>query len=210
MLFHHISFNRLLSLFSIGVLSTGSAITISAFAPASTAIAQSTTQPACPGDQTIAAATTTRIVEFSSLGTKVTIPENFRTLLYNNGTISILHPVDFNLIQCLTLGLPVYGTDAIRAERFRLVPNSEELSPQDYAASLTMPGYTLSESSKMQTRNGIQVVIREAFEQKGLGVGIAYAWYQVDDIDGIIEVSTTTKKDLLNVLDRVQLSNSAS
>lgn len=94
MIFRHISRNlRLLSVFSVG-----SGIALSAYAPFSSAIAQSTTQPTCPGDQTIATAATTRVVEFPALSTKVTIPTNFRTLLYNNGNIDILNPVDFNLI----------------------------------------------------------------------------------------------------------------
>jgi len=181
MSYRHISRNLLLSVFAVGS-------TLSAFVPSSDAIfprkgfaiAQSTKPPTCPGEQTIATATTTRVAEFPSLSTQVTIPTNFRTLLYNDGTIAILHPVDFNLIQCLTLGLPVFGTDAIQPESFRLVANSEGLSPGDYAANLDMDGFTLSETTTMQTIHGISVVMREATEQSGLGLEIAYAWYQPD------------------------------
>lgn len=195
---------------SIGVFSVGSAIALSTYAPLSSAIAQSTTQPTCPGHRDIATATTTRVVEFPSLGTKVTIPTNFRTLLYNDGTIAILHPVDFNLIQCLTLGLPVMGTDAIRAKRFRIIPNSEGLSLEDYAANLTMDGFTLSETKTMKTSQGIQVVMRQATDQSRFGLEIAYAWYQPEGVDGIVEVSTSTEAELIDVLNQVQLLTSAS
>ncbi|MEN8444227.1 MAG: hypothetical protein ABG776_04350 [Cyanobacteria bacterium J06555_13] len=178
--------------------------------PATQSATQPTAQPVCPGDQNIATATTTRIAEFQSLSTKVTIPANFRTLLYNDGTIAILHPVDFNLIQCLTLGLPVLGTDAIQPTSFRLIPNPEGFSPQDYAANLDISGFTLSEPTSMQTTNGIQVVIREATEQSGLALEIAYAWYQPTGVDGLVEVSTATRAHLLDVLSRIQLSDSAS
>lgn len=209
--YRHISRNLLLS-----VLSIGSTVALSTFTTFSSAIAQPATQPAtqptaqllCPGDQNIATATTTRIAEFQSLSTKVTIPANFRTLLYNDGTIAILHPVDFNLIQCLTLGLPILGTDAIRPTSFRLIPNPAGLSPQGYAATLDMSGFTLSEPTSMQTIHGIQVVIREATEQSGLASEIAYAWYQPAGVDGIVEVSTATREDLLDVLSRIQLSDS--
>ena len=202
MVSRHISRNLLLSAFV-----AGSAIALSAFMPFSEAIAHPATQPICPGDQNITAETTTRIAEFPSLNTKVTIPTNFRTLLYNDGTIAILHPVDFNLIQCLALGQPVLGTDALQSTNFRLVPHSEGISPQDYATNLNMSGFTLSEPTVMQTTHGIQVVIREATEQSGLALEIAYAWYQPTGVDGIVEVSTTTKAELLDVLNRMQLSN---
>lgn len=206
-----ISRNLLLSAFSVG-----SAIALSAFIPVSVAKARQTdqpiAQPVCPGDQNIATATTARIAEFPSLGTQIEIPTNFRTLLYNNETIAILHPVDFNLIQCLALGLPVLGTDALRSTNFRLVSNPENLSPQDYAANLDMSGFILSEPTVMQTAHGIQMAMREATEQSGLASEIAseiaYAWYQPAGIKGIVEVSTSTKEELLDVLNRIQLFDS--
>ena len=200
--YRHISRNLLLSAFA-----AGSAIALSAFTPLPDANAQPATNPFCPGDPNIAAQTPTRIAEFPSLKTKVTIPTNFRTLLYNDGTIAILHPVDFNLIQCLALGRPVFGTDALQSTNLRLVPHSEGISPQEYATNLNISGFTLSEPTVMQTTHGIQVVIREATEQSGLALEIAYAWYQPTDVDGIVEVSTTTKAELLDVLNRMQLSN---
>ncbi|MEM9089709.1 MAG: hypothetical protein AAGC93_13295 [Cyanobacteria bacterium P01_F01_bin.53] len=171
---------------------------------ASTQVASATTQPDCPGDNNIPTATTTRTATFADFGLQVTIPANFRTLLYNNGTIAIVHPVDFNLIQCLTLGLPVLGTDALNPESFRLIDNPTELTAQDYALGLEMSGFTISETISMQTENGLQVFIREAVEQEGLGVSFAYAWYQPAGRHGIIEISTATKAELLDVLSRTQ------
>lgn len=204
MLRRHRSYNLLPS-----ALSAGSAIALAVFTPFTAAIAQPATQPTCPGEQNTATATTTRMAEFPTLNTNVTIPSNFRTLLYNNGTIAILHPDDFNLIRCLALGLPVIGTDALRSTSFRLIPNPEGLSPQDYAANLATPGFTLSAPITMQTTNGIQVVIREATENSGLALEIAYAWYQPVGVDGLVEVSTTTKEELVDVLNRIQLAHSA-
>ena len=60
----------------------------------------------------------------------------------------------------------------------------------------------------MQTINGIQVVIREATEHSGLASEIAYAWYQPAGVDGIVEVSTATREELLDALSRIQLSDS--
>jgi len=208
MLPRHISRSRLLSVFSVS--STISLSLSLAFTPFSSAIAQSVTPPSCPGEQNIATATATRTAELQAFGTTVTIPANFRTLLYNDGTVAILHPVDFNLIQCLALGLPVLGTDAVQPTNFRLIPNPGGLSTQAYATNLEISGFSLSEPTAMQTVNGVQVVIREATEQSGLASEIAYAWYQPASIDGIVEVSTATKDELLDVLSRIQLSNPTS
>lgn len=175
----------------------------------STLAASATPQSDCPGDNNIPTATTTRTATFVDFGLQVTIPANFRTLLYNNGTIAILHPVDFNLIQCLTLGLPVLGTDALNPESFRLIDNPTELTAQEYAMGLEMPGFTMSETISMETENGMQVFIREAVEQEGLGVSFAYAWFQPADRHSIIEISTATKAELLDLLSRIQPIESA-
>ncbi|MEM9908908.1 MAG: hypothetical protein AAF921_28265 [Cyanobacteria bacterium P01_D01_bin.44] len=204
MFYRHGSSNWPLSIFALA-----SAIALN-LAPLSSSAVAATAQPTCPGDNHIPTATTTRTVEFHEFGVQVTIPANFRTLLYNDGTVAILHPVDFNLIQCLTLGLPVLGTDALQPESFRLISNPEGLTAQNYAMSLDIPGFALSETIFMQTANGIQVFIREALEQEGMGIGIAYAWYQPDDINGIVEISTATKDELLDLLSRTQLINGAS
>ena len=37
---------------------------------------------------------------------------------------------------------------------------------------------------------------------------IAYAWYQPAGVDGIVEVSTATREELLDALRRIQLSDS--
>lgn len=199
--------------FSLSILAMSSAIALN-MAPALnstkafSAVAQ---QPNCPGDNHfVPAATTTRTVEFPQFGATVTIPSNFRTLLYSDGTVAILHPADFNLIQCLTLGLPVLGTDAMQPETFQLRSNPEGLSAQDYAMGFTIAGFTMSETVYTQTVEGTPMSIREATETpnedgRGMDLSIFYAWYQPVGIDDIVEITANTRDELLDLLSRIQL-----
>ncbi|MDB9525546.1 hypothetical protein PN498_06070 [Oscillatoria sp. CS-180] len=47
---------------------------------------------------------TLRTVELPELGVSVSIPENYRTMKLQNGAVQILHPDDFEWIQCVANG----------------------------------------------------------------------------------------------------------
>jgi hypothetical protein len=50
------------------------------------------------------ASETRRTVELSGLGVTVAIPENYRTMEMQSGAVRILHPADFEMLQCTARG----------------------------------------------------------------------------------------------------------
>ena len=183
----------------VSVIAFGSAIALSSIPHPITLAAPEF----CPDTNNPTPAQTARTVEFKQFGVKVRIPANYRTLLRNDGTVSILAPGDFNLIQCLAKGIPVKGTDAIQMDTFQLRSNPTGLSLKDFVTQASGPKF--SEQIIRQSINGIEVLVREVPEQEGRLSGSAHAWYQVDGIDGMVEVNTTYKTDLFDLLKRTQL-----
>ncbi|MDB9316042.1 hypothetical protein PN462_23225 [Spirulina sp. CS-785/01] len=65
----------------------------------------------CPEEEKyedVEPAATTRIVEVPQFGIQVEIPNNYRTMLFQNGEVGILHPATFAYIQCVVRG-DAYG-----------------------------------------------------------------------------------------------------
>ena len=162
----------------------------------------------CPDTANPPPARTLREVQLKQFGIKVQVPANYRTLLRNDGTVSILAPGDFNLIQCLAKGMPVKGTDTIQMDTIQRRPNPNQLNLKDYVTQT--PDSKFSPKITSVTVNRIDVLVRELPEQAGILEGSAHAWYQVNGIDGIIEMNTTYKTDLFDLLKRTQLLSEPS
>lgn len=59
----------------------------------------------CESDGNFEAASEThRIVELPEFGIQIKIPSNYRTMKRQDGSVEILHPDDFEHIQCVARG----------------------------------------------------------------------------------------------------------
>jgi hypothetical protein len=74
---------------------------------------------------------TLRTIRLEQFGIQVSIPENFRTMLRQDGTVEILHPNDFAMIECLAQG--GRGGGGYYSERIRLVSQDPSLSLREQA-----------------------------------------------------------------------------
>lgn len=75
--------------------------------------------------------TTTRIIELRDFGIAVAIPENYRAMRQQNGSVSILHPDDFEWIQCLARGGD--GGGGFYSEQIRQVNRDPAMSLREQA-----------------------------------------------------------------------------
>lgn len=160
-------------------------------------------QETCSNTNDQTAVNETRTVKFEQFGIQLEIPRNFRTMLHNDGSISILKPGDFNLIRCLAQGIPVTGTDAIYPQTLRRQPNPENLSLQAFARKRSLGS---SPEISQALINGFEIVFAEIQGQ----FDEAYAWYQVPDVPGIVEVQSLNKASLVSLLEQATPLTEAS
>lgn len=65
---------------------------------------------ACSANYTVVPASqNSRLYRNESLGFSVSIPENYRTIARNDGTVEIVDPATFEFVQCVTRSYPRYG-----------------------------------------------------------------------------------------------------
>ncbi|MGF1522579.1 MAG: hypothetical protein ACFBSF_09715 [Leptolyngbyaceae cyanobacterium] len=74
---------------------------------------------------------TTRTVELADFNIAVSIPENYRTMRRQDGAVEILHPNDFEMLQCIASG--GYGAGGYYSERIQQVTPDPMLSLQEQA-----------------------------------------------------------------------------
>ena len=84
------------------------------------------------------ASETRRTVELSRFGIAVAIPENYRTMQLQNGSIKILHPADFDMLQCIARG--GRGGHGFYSETIDLVADDLTMGLRDQATWLV--GYS--------------------------------------------------------------------
>jgi hypothetical protein len=88
------------------------------------------------------AASTYRTVTLPGFGIEVDIPSNYRTMRFQDGTVAILHPDDFEHIQCVTrIGR---GGRGLYSERIQRVERDNSLSLREQAVRSV--GYKVDES----------------------------------------------------------------
>ncbi|MEC4806508.1 MAG: hypothetical protein SAJ12_17590 [Jaaginema sp. PMC 1079.18] len=89
-------------------------------------------QPNCSADGDYEpAATTTRTLTLREWGIAVKIPENYRSMKLENGSVMILHPDDFQMIQCVTQG--GRGGHGFYSETIELVPDDLTMDLREQA-----------------------------------------------------------------------------
>lgn len=74
---------------------------------------------------------TFRIVRLEKFGIQVRVPENYRAMLNQDGSVSILHPDDFAMLQCIAQG--GYGGRGYYSESIELVKPDPLLSLREQA-----------------------------------------------------------------------------
>ena len=84
------------------------------------------------------ASETRRTVELSNLGVAVAIPENYRTMQLQSGAVRILHPSDFDMLQCLARG--GQGGHGMYVETIEIVEDDLMMDLQEQATWLA--GYS--------------------------------------------------------------------
>ncbi len=83
-------------------------------------------------------ATTQRTVTLPQFGLAVTIPSNYRALRRQDGAVEILHPQDYEFIQCILAG--GLGGRGYYSESLRLVPRDRRLSLREQALVISGNG----------------------------------------------------------------------
>lgn len=144
-----------------------------------------------------APATTTRTATFPKLDLKVIIPGNYRTMLFNDGSIHVMDPWTFKSIECRAKGIETLGTE-YNTQEFRLVDNPHGLSPADFAETPIASEVTASSGHSV---NGIDVFIQRP--DSPVPYHYVFAWLQLPESEQILRVSLEgSPEDLLELLNR--------
>lgn len=176
-------------------LTMGGAIALSLFSPS-----PGFSKPTCQHRDMLTndtPASTTRTVKLEQFGLQINIPENFRTLLYNNGNVDILSPGDFQIMQCWAQGQPV-ATEVLPFLSFQLHPNPKNLKADEFAQQLSQSYVSPLQRERV---NQLDLAMRESTA----GYDIAYGWYQLPSTQGIVQVSANTRHDIYNTIEQAQL-----
>ncbi|MEC4805506.1 MAG: hypothetical protein SAJ12_05565 [Jaaginema sp. PMC 1079.18] len=89
-------------------------------------------QPVCSVDGDFEPrSSTTRTLTLREWGIAVKIPENYRSMKLQNGSVMILHPDDFQMIQCIAQG--GRGGHGFYSETIQLVPDDLTIDLQEQA-----------------------------------------------------------------------------
>lgn len=91
-------------------------------------------------------AETMRAVELPDLGVVVSIPENYRAMKLQSGAVQILHPDDFEWIQCLVRGGT--GAHGYYSETIDTVPPESDQNLEEQAAWTV--GYSYDEDGNRE------------------------------------------------------------
>lgn len=138
-------------------------------------------------DHAVAPSVKKRTVKLKQFGLKVDIPDNFRTLLRNNGEVWILNPVDYDLITCSARG--GRGGRGLYYQFVKRIPNPKNLSLKafvlnKYKANASIRPY------KFSHLNGLLV------ESPGQAFGSSSFFLKTPTIENIIEISAGCDCDI--------------
>lgn len=154
-------------------------------------------------DRDVQPSSNQRSVELSQFGILVEIPENYRTLLRNNGEVWILNPVDYDMIICTLRGGA--GGRGLYAPTIRSMPNPNNLS-LDALAVNSWGATSLSQPYALSGLTGLLVQSGDNHQ------GLAYAAFfvKVPGIQDVVEISATcdcdvTADNITRFLDSVSL-----
>ena len=194
-------FHRTIRTLALGLAVGSAAVLNGVAAPAMAKPVLSTiAQPTCPATAEHTPADEMRTVELVQFGVELSIPENFRAMARQDGSVSILSPFEFNQLQCLAQGLPVLGTE-LESEDFRLVDNPNGRSAMDYAEDFASdPSWFSVSDFVVEAIDGVEVVMLEVSG----GYEITYAWYQPVGTDSLVEISAFSQEEIVDLLSRTR------
>jgi len=149
----------------------------------------------------VAPSETLRTLEIPRFGINIDIPENYRTLALNNGSVQILDPGSFELVSCLARGGETPFARGMSSFTIHLDNNPRNLS----LLRLAQQDGLYDGNSYRYNLSGTEVVIAES--GGGYSVG---AWFTPPRIDGVVvmEVSCdceVDRNDIVFELDRIRL-----
>lgn len=81
------------------------------------------------------ASTVLRTVRLENYGLEVDIPSNFRAMQRENGSVEILHPRDFEMLQCIAQG--GYGFGGYYSESISLMERDRSMTLKEQALTLS-------------------------------------------------------------------------
>lgn len=128
---------------------------------------------------------TTRTIKLDKFGIKIEIPSNYKTMLRNDGSVSILHPYTFEVIRCKY-------AQGIYDFYIQLLDNPKNLSLEQLARSSKASGYGVINTHKYN-KNGIKAVVVDFTGGSG---SYAYALFNVPGIDKVVSMSASCDCDV--------------
>jgi hypothetical protein len=142
-----------------------------------------------------------KTIDLKQFGIQVMIPENYRTVLKNNGTVLILNPADYDLIVCVARG--GFGGRGFYSTFIKTVPNPNRLELRKLINTI----YIQEKSVNPYSISGIQGFIVD-FRSRG-GGGASY-FVGIPGISEVLEIGAScdcevTSKDLIPFLNSVDL-----
>jgi hypothetical protein len=158
-------------------------------------------QELCRDIGQVAPSETLRTLELPQFGINIDIPENYRALARNDGSVQILDPGTFELISCLARGGEALGARGMSSLTVRLVNNPGNLP----LLTLSQQEELYDGSYYLYNLSGTQAIITESNE--GYSVRAWFAPPTIDNV-GVMEISCDcelSRDDIVMELDRTRL-----
>lgn len=138
---------------------------------------------------------TTKTIKLEKFGIKIQIPSNYRTMLLNDGSVSIVDPATFEAIRCKA-PMGVYTFD------IKFLKNPQNLSLEQLAKSK----YTMYEDGLIDIYNYNQNGMKARGIDFSNGGSSAYALFNITGVDKVVEMSagcdcTVDKTDVIKYLE---------
>ena len=134
-------------------------------------------QTSCPSYYpTYTRSSTNRTVSLPQFGIAIDIPDNYRTMLRNDGSVAILDPTVYELLKCIANGGSAPGM-GFSSELIELIPNPSELPILELASQ-----YQSGDSVSLHHLQGLEGYILAN------GFSASY-WVEIPGINGVVVFS---------------------
>ncbi|MFM2064200.1 MAG: hypothetical protein RLZZ507_3871 [Cyanobacteriota bacterium] len=158
-------------------------------------------QELCRDIGEVSPAHTLRTLELPQFGISIDIPENYRALARNDGSVQILDPGNFELISCISRGGTAPFARGMSSFTIRLVNNPRNLTLLNLAQQQGL----YDGKNYRYNLSGKQVLITESDS----GYSVA-AWFTPPGINGVVMMEMSCdcelgKDDILMELDKTRL-----
>lgn len=160
-------------------------------------VTTSVAQEKCGNTEPVEAIKATRTVEFKKFGIRIKIPSNFRTILRNDGSVTILDPGSFEAVRCK-------APHGIYYFNIKLLPNPKKLS----LVELAKTSYSTALGAPIKLHN-YKLKDTQALVIDSQGAYGAYGIFNVPR-RGVVEMSAgcdceVDKTDIIKYLEVTEL-----